>query len=120
MREIKFRYRVKLPMTGRIAVVIKSLEEIESGVIFEYIKTQVHILSKDQFTGLKDKNGVEIYEGDIVEYFIRKMRCIGTISWATSGFWITGQLDRLNWVNYWKIVVIGNIYENPELLNGKS
>ena len=78
---------------------------------------------KDQFTGLTDKNGKEIYEGDIVEHYCdkeRKAECchsIYQIVWEESGFTIPGCsfiLDQRDWGN--RFEVIGNIYENPELL----
>lgn len=66
-----------------------------------------------QFTGLQDKNGKEIYEGDVVEESGRWMN-EQTIKWevifANSSFNVSGMSpDNLE--------VIGNIYENPELLN---
>jgi uncharacterized phage protein (TIGR01671 family) len=67
-----------------------------------------------QFTGLKDKNGKEIYEGDIV-------RCpdgwIGTVYWDNDNLQWWAKDHKLSELN--KPEVIGNIYENPELLEGK-
>ncbi len=61
-----------------------------------------------QYTGLKDKNGVEIYEGDIIKYGLHFDECF-TIIWNYS------DLEML-YRNSNQVEVIGNIYENPELL----
>lgn len=72
-----------------------------------------------QSTGLKDKNSVEIFEGDIIQ---------GPIDFGPAGFDISRAVVKFNveqgykW-EYWlidKIEVIGNIYENPELLEKAS
>ena len=86
-----------------------------------------------QYTGLHDKNGKEIYEGDIIEFsydmfvgnfdtFIAK----GKIVFEDGAFYVEifenertteGEAYLLYSINLDTIEVIGNIYENKELLN---
>lgn len=90
---------------------------------------QFEIISETvgQFTGLTDKNGAKIFEGDIVEAWSEGYKHIGEIRWrlegqpaiiiypafANQGFWkIHGDKGMDNGVE-----VIGNIYDNPELIN---
>lgn len=72
-----------------------------------------------QYTGLTDKNGVEIYEGDIIlrryysPMFKQNLETKMAIEWnerdTSFGLW----KEKIQYVE-----VIGNIYENPELLEG--
>ena len=77
-----------------------------------------------QFTGLKDKNGKEVYEGDIVSYYQPFAKRTDTHivkwddRWACFGLFENGNewCKENDWMKIKDIEVIGNIYENPELL----
>lgn len=72
-----------------------------------------------QFTGLFDANGEEIYEGDILDY--QWGWKIGRVIFGEGGFAFDGVFGTKPFVHLFSIdlnkaKVIGNIYENPELL----
>ena len=75
-----------------------------------------------QSTGLVDKNGQEIFEGDIVHAYSEDARLIGAIEYFDNAYCIKTKNGVYNslWINAEYYEVIGNIYENPELLEEET
>lgn len=75
-----------------------------------------------QSTGLKDKNGKEIFEKDILDYNGRKVIVKWHGSYACFIYEFVDELKNRTtewqplYLSYYKFEIIGNIYENPELL----
>jgi uncharacterized phage protein (TIGR01671 family) len=86
-------------------------------------KCDITALELMQYTGLRDKNGKEIYEGDIVKITGSKEIDIGKVIYEYNGFIV----DVMNMDRFYGRVpllekfteVIGNIYEDSELLGGE-
>lgn len=147
MREIKFRGYVKakkkvLPVYSLDfsfledeAVTIADCGNLNCGLCLDYYrKEDVELM---QYTGLKDKNGVEIYEGDILTSTIypfqsdKEYNYHGEVRWGEedAAFLLTkhivnkdkrgishGITDLLTDYDIRDFEIIGNIYTNPELL----
>ena len=132
MREIKFRAWDKLTKTMRYVLCIDWLNGLVdlNGKIIErkYDNSKGDEVILMQYTGLKDKNGKEIYEGDIVEAWSEGKKAIGKVKQRIDGLWLmypawqSGKTWGLmpNKERKTTVEIIGNIYENKELIGGKE
>ena len=133
MREIKFR--VWHPDEGNMYYFncFKEITDWQADDFYRADNTDDACVDFMQFTGLHDENGKEIYEGDIIEFsydmfvgnfdtFVAK----GKVVFEEGAFYVEafenertteGEAYLLYSINLDTIEVIGNIYENKELLN---
>lgn len=110
--------------------------DFKSGLIFpmseEYDDNAMYMGNYtyyQQCTGLKDKNGKLIYEGDIVHKSGSKFngeKILSEVAWSdmTASFWYSdltgiGGAHEFRSGTAAKMEVLGNIYENPELMEAK-
>ena len=143
MRDIKFRvwdkeyekmtyfndedYEYKPPFVFRLDQVLKKDSNYDDYEDFEYndVTDSVEVM---QYTGLKDKNGKEIYDGDIVYCQTKYGKAKAIIKFIDGKFvayWNSALTHPENGhhiacyeINK-RFEVIGNIYDNPELLGGE-
>lgn len=97
------------------------MQPVESGVLYA---PPINPETLCQFTGLCDKNGKRIWENDIVEAWSQGSRAIGAVKQRVDGLWIMSPA----WQNheFWElkpnsngettVEVLGNAFDNPELL----
>jgi len=122
MREIKFRVIIdgKHYYWGWV-----NNQFVSMPIVSKFGQEDVVARSR-QYTGLKDKNGKEIYEGDFLGRYTqtKKIKDLHFIEWIEMSF---ENDEMLYWEatmtgfslpkkSYNKLEVIGNIFENPELL----
>lgn len=110
MREIKFRF-----WSGQ-----KMIANEHMDLLIKNAKNEKNLM---QYTGLKDKKGIEIYEGDIIAWHEKACCCnnqrpISVVEWnplnKMAGFNVMSPFIDI--FDSDKIKVIGNIYEDPELI----
>lgn len=113
-REIKFRAWLK---KAQQMVEIDKFDFRNQIISFGFHEGEANNAEIMQFTGLKDKNGKEIYEGDIINNGDINIKYV--IEFIESGF-RARQLGNQSTIGleYWRkqIEIIGNRWENPELL----
>ena len=125
MRDIKFRYTYKRKEDGKLYQVIYPFECIEKGTggFSDLLNNNLwEIIGRDLYTGLKDKNKDEIYEGDILKAKMYDEKRLYVVQYYEDGFegkdtkLLGNRQSAFHIHSLIKGEIIGNIYENPELL----
>ena len=124
MRTIKFRGKdietgewLYGDLIQRMGCIPSILYPYEHDGKIRYAECAVKRETAGQFTGLLDKNGKEIYEGDIYRYDTPDS--INEVSYCAGGGFAGSDLTpaKHNENRLLDVEVIGNIHDNPELLN---
>jgi uncharacterized phage protein (TIGR01671 family) len=135
-KEIKFKYIWSNPEKTNFISQIFTLDEIEAGNLQFYQENEpllkdYKLIARVQFTGLLDKNGKKIFGGDLLQYdgynfkMINKEK-IYQIKYDDNlaqyySYNLENSFDTFLTVRAWKeSKIVGNIYQNPELLGGQD
>lgn len=123
MREIKFRaWNIVTNTMIDLKAITPLVFEIDTDGLFIPFSDGLPLM---QYTGLKDHEGVEIYEGDIMEMVVHDERFSLVCFWGADASFSLRRISngslyavRFSGSAVKSKKVIGNIYENPELLEG--
>jgi len=118
MREIKFRAWIKNKMKQWDLEFFSDMSPV-TGYGSEFPDKDDPEIILMQFTGLKDKNGKDVWEGDLIKYYndiliVEYDESTASFQMGFSSFVLDQEV-----CSYDDIEVIGNIYENPELIKRK-
>ena len=128
MREIKFRvwddYNKTMSYVGQIEWKDGILQHVLRNRYNEYTLSDISKPILMQYTGLKDKNGKEIYEGDILVTGLCVHNCIVIFERGSFNLQTiekdTQYLNNTFWNKSKENEIIGNIYENHKLLKNNG
>ena len=131
-REIKFRVWSEEDKGYRTDCNLTELFTSETGTPATVYSDEGDRFDIEPYTGLKDKNGKEIYEGDIIKFIDLElaMKPTGVVCFADGKFFVKdwdfgdGSYHIVDFYDYnvphRDFEVVGNIHENPELLGGEE
>jgi len=134
-KEIKFKYIWSNPEKTNFITQIFTLDEIEAGNLQFYQENEpllkdYKLIARVQFIGLLDKNGKKIFVGDVIKIkcnediiighvFYKQSRCCYMIN-HPAGYNGSFALHTPTIAICDEFNIIGNIYQNPELLGGEN